>query len=258
MNRTRVLACSLAVQIAFVSPVLAAAVADAPTSEPRTTTPVLLLAQARTPKSAKAPAIVYVPPLRGAPATRVGGSTRGADDAQHYLAVLAPEDTGLTLRERPTLYWYLSKPVLEGTLELTLIDEDGTEPLLEVNLGPPIDAGLKRLPLSEHGLALKRDAEYRWSVALIWDPNQRSKDIVASGTIRRIETGADVAAKLQQADKIALPTIYAREGIWYDAIDALSNLIDDSPGDPRLRELRARLLDQVGLSDVAASDRQED
>jgi hypothetical protein len=49
--------------------------------------------------------------------------------------------------------------------------------------------------------------------------------------------------------------VYAQHGVWYDAIAALSSQIDATPEDPTLREQRAALLDQVGLSEVAAYDR---
>ena len=51
---------------------------------------------------------VYKPPQRGAPGGRVGGSSRGIGDRLLTLSVLAPDHTGLTVREQPSLYWYLS------------------------------------------------------------------------------------------------------------------------------------------------------
>jgi len=45
--------------------------------------------------------------------------------------------------------------------------------------------------------------------------------------------------------------------LWYDAIEAVSKLIDAAPGDARWRELRADFLDQVGLAEAAAFDRNQ-
>ena len=42
----------------------------------------------------------------------------------------------------------------------------------------------------------------------------------------------------------------AGEGIWYDAVSALSVRIDADPGDAILRAQRAALFDQVGLPTV--------
>lgn len=56
---------------------------------------------------AAADSLIYVPPRRGAPKTRVGGGTRSGGQPLH-LALLAPEHTGLTRSASPTLYWWLS------------------------------------------------------------------------------------------------------------------------------------------------------
>ena len=48
-----------------------------------------------------------------------------------------------------------------------------------------------------------------------------------------------------------MPSIYAESGIWYDAIMAISELIEASPKDMNLRKQRAGLLEQVGLPEVA-------
>jgi hypothetical protein len=40
-------------------------------------------------------------------------------------------------------------------------------------------------------------------------------------------------------------------GMWYDALMAVSNLIDDTPDNPAFHKHRAALLEQVGLSAVA-------
>ncbi len=46
-----------------------------------------------------------------------------------------------------------------------------------------------------------------------------------------------------------------RPGIWYDALEAISNAIDAHPEDASLREERASLLNQVGLPQAAALDK---
>src|SRR5512134_1193228 len=53
---------------------------------------------------------VYKPPLRGAPRGRIGGGTRGTGLDSLALSVLAPDHSGLTIREQPSLYWIISNP----------------------------------------------------------------------------------------------------------------------------------------------------
>jgi hypothetical protein len=50
--------------------------------------------------------------------------------------------------------------------------------------------------------------------------------------------------------------LYATEGLWYDTIAALSELIDARPQDTRLRQQRATVLAQEGLTEAASYDRQ--
>ncbi|MGH8504329.1 MAG: DUF928 domain-containing protein [Gammaproteobacteria bacterium] len=196
---------------------------------------------------------IYVPPLRGAPASRVGGASRGLTEASVTLSVLAPHHTGLTTREQPSLYWYLSKPVA-ARLELTLIDDQAINPLAEIQLSAPDTPGIQHVDLSKHDIKLKPGVEYRWFVALVPDPKQRSNDILAGGTIKRIEPSASLRAKLAHTSGDQLTYVYAEEGIWYDAIATVSGLIEDAPGNANLKAQRATLLEQVGLAKIAAED----
>jgi Domain of Unknown Function (DUF928) len=203
----------------------------------------VLVAQADAEKkqAAESTAVSYKPPLRGAPATRVGGGTRSIGTQALTVNVLAPNETGFTTRDKPTVYWYVSEP-LNTPVELTLTT---TEPLkdavpttLELTLQPPIAQGVHALRLGDHGVTLKPGVEYQWFVAVVSNPAQRSSDVVAGGGIKRIEA----------ADAV-------RDGVWYDAIDQLSQQISANPADARLRQQRAALLEQVGLREAAAFDR---
>ena len=48
--------------------------------------------------------------------------------------------------------------------------------------------------------------------------------------------------------------VYAEAGLWYDAIMAISELIEADPTNAELRQQRAALLEQVALPGVAAHD----
>jgi len=190
----------------------------------------------------------YRPPMRGAPAARIGGGTRGIGDMTLELVVLAPDHTGLTTREQPTLYWYISKPVA-SRLEVTVINDQAIDPAL------PTHAGIQSIDLAKAGVKLKPGVEYRWFVSAIGDPDQRSNDVVASGTIERITPDKALKSKIAGANERDLARVYAQAGVWYDTIDTLSRMIEKSPGDSALREQRAELLEQVGLKSVADSTR---
>ena len=203
--------------------------------------------------AAKPMAFSFKAPLRGAPATRVGGASRGAATAMS-LDVLAPNQTGYTTHASPTIYWYVSETI-KKPVEVTITGmrlEDAVKPLLEVTLQPPISKGIHALRLEDHGVSLKPDVEYQYFVAVVNNYNQRADDVIAGGSIKRVSAPADVQAKLKQASSLKAAELYAESGIWYDAIDVLSKEI---AANPALRAQRAALLEQVGLNDVAAFDR---
>jgi Domain of Unknown Function (DUF928) len=194
---------------------------------------------------------VYKPPLRGAPGGRVGGGTRGAAGRDTFmLSVLAPDHNGLTVSEQPPLYWYISADV-SLPVEVTIADPNGTQPLLEKSVPTPVKRGVQRFPLAEYGVKLAPGITYRWSVTVVPDPNRRSRDILASGTIERVEPPPGLGAKVQGASKQNLAFVYAEAGIWYDALAAISELIESSPGDAGLLRHREALLTQAGLQQVA-------
>jgi hypothetical protein len=203
-------------------------------------------------------AITYKAPLRGAPATRVGGGTRSLGTKPMTVLVLAPNETGYTTRDKPTLYWYVSQP-LEYPVELTLISleslDAASKPAVELKFTPPTRSGVHALSLAEHNVALKPGVEYQWFVAAVGNPAQRSNDVVAGGTIKLVAESDAVRARIKEVPAAGRPALYAGEGIWYDAIDELSRLIAIQPANLQLREQRAALLEQVGLAEAAAFDR---
>ncbi|MDG4555218.1 MAG: DUF928 domain-containing protein [Candidatus Competibacter sp.] len=204
---------------------------------------------AQTPPIASQTTPVYRPPLRGAPATRVGGANRGGSDGVLILGVLAPESTGLTSRARPTLYWY-SSIGLAAPLEFTLNDDHSIKPLVELKI-PASQPGIHALPLD---YTLQPEVEYRWAIAAVIDPEQRARDVIASGTIKQVRPSPTLAAQLSRASQREWPFLYAREGFWYDAIAILSEQIDATPANRHLWEQRAALLEQVGLKIAATYD----
>jgi hypothetical protein len=220
--------------IAFTASVGAQQKPPEPTSDPKT--------------AADAP--VYKPPVRGAPGGRVGGGTRGVGrEPAFVLSVLAPSHTGLTTSEQPALFWFISS-ASSYPVEITVVDPQKTDPLLEIRVEPPVAAGVHRLRLADHNVRLAPGAAYQWYVAVMPDTGRRSKDILAGGAIERVAAPDGLTAKLTRAAKGDLPALYADAGLWYDALAALGELIDAAPQDPALVAQRSKLLRQVGLPDT--------
>jgi hypothetical protein len=115
---------------------------------------------------------------------------------------------------------------------------------------------VQRIELAEYNVNLQPGVTYHWFVTLIVDPAQRASDVAAGGSIERIAPPEALSSQLAQAGPARAPFIYAEAGLWYDAVMAVSQLIDAAPQDRALRRQRAALLAQVGLSGVAKADLQ--
>lgn len=170
------------------------------------------------------------------------------------IAVLAPDETGETTLAQPTLYWFASAPVF-AKVELAIIDEVTRKTVFETRMDGPTESGIVAVPLGKLRVSLRSEREYRWSVSVVRDADQRSSDLFASGSIRRTEMSAELAGRLNRTPPAEMPYFLAENGLWYDALAVLSVQIARNPGDRRLRNLRAGLLDQVGLYEVAGYDR---
>jgi hypothetical protein len=213
--------------------------------EPRTAQPPTTV-QSQSQIAAPAAAPLYKPPLRGAPGGRIGGGTRGTGGDKIALSVLAPDHSGLTISEQPSLYWFISTAT-SLPVEVAVMDPRAVEPLLEARLTGPTQAGAQRIDLARYGIRLAPGVPYRWYVAVVPDPARRSKDILAGGTIERVAPPAELGAKLAAASQQQLPLLYAEAGFWYDSLAAFSALIEAAPSDEGLLRQRAALLAQIGL-----------
>jgi hypothetical protein len=243
MTRTRPLAALTIAILLPTTPGLAQDTKGAPPGAPEASRPAGTAAAATPP--------VYKPPLRGAPGGRIGGATRGVAREVFVLSVLAPDHTGLTAVEQPSLFWFISNPIALP-LELTVMDPRRTQPLLETSLSAPRQGGIQRVRLADHGVRLEPGVAYRWFIAVVTDPGRRSRDILSGGAIERIDLPDDLQARLTAAQAREKPTMYAEGGYWYDALAAISDLIDSAPGDGALQDQRQDMLKQIGLRAEAA------
>jgi hypothetical protein len=187
--------------------------------------------------------------LRGAPGGRIGGGTRGVGGESLALSVLAPDDRALTISEQPTLYWFISSRT-SLPVEVVVMDPGGIRPMLELTMAPPTEAGLHAIRLADHGIRIAPGIAYRWYVAVVPDASRRSRDILAGGTVERIVPPPDLSSSLSQAGGEERVFFYANAGLWYDALTAATDMVDQSPGDLALRQQRSALLKQVGLPDL--------
>lgn len=194
----------------------------------------------------------YVPPLRGAPAKRVGGASRGATRPAAPLPVielLAPADhVGQTINASPTLYYFASRPVA-WRMQLTISAPLQPKPILEATIPSAPAIGIYPLHLADYHARLEPGIPYTWSVSIVINPKAWSRNIVASAVIiRTLPTapGGHTTFAPQQNQAAN----FARVGLWYDAIAAAF----DAKEADRHAAL-GRLIDKAGLKGAARFDR---
>ncbi|HXK25940.1 MAG TPA: DUF928 domain-containing protein [Myxococcota bacterium] len=234
--------------VSFALGILAALATAEDRNPPSRTPPVA----SPPPTSTSAPGAIalprYVPPVHGSPRSSVGAGTRTAGVTAHVEAI-SPDPLGQTLSPSPSLYWQLSEPT-SARVDFTLTDEASVAPLVEKTLSGPFAAGMHRIDLDALGVKLVPGTEYQWYVSLVSDPEERSSDVVTGGTVLLVEGGAlrEEVARVSAEER---PLVLAQNGIWYDAVDALSRRIESQPSDPTPRRQLAALLEQVGLEPAA-------
>ena len=218
---------------------------------------ILIAADQPTPPSASlqdSEQSLYTPPKKLTPRARIGGTLRGLEGAHPEIVALVPDHVGWTVKQAPTLNWFLSKPTT-APLRFTLNDDRKILPIHEAPLAAPNTAGVQSIDLKALGINLEPNVQYRWFVSVVRNADAPSQDIVAGGMIERCEFNECMIERsvILSCDPESV-RMNALNGFWYDAMGCLCNLIEKSPKDPSLRRLRAALLRQVGLNVVADWD----
>lgn len=207
------------------------------------------------PKSSFEIAQAFNPPGRGAPPRTADVGTRGCSvsdtNAEPLTALVPVKDLALTLESHPTLFWYV--PQAEGkTLKFTLLDKNDQNIIYEKELPAPSASGIVGIELSKDGMeGLKENELYHWYLSLVCDPQDRTGDIIVDGWIERMEATPELAAQIQEASPEALPQIYAKSGIWHDALSALVKLYNKNRQNQAIASQWKTLLHSVQLDAFA-------
>jgi hypothetical protein len=218
---------------------------NAPTNQPQPEPPPVVTEHAEAMP-------VYRPPSRGIPGGRIGGAARGTLRTAMPLPSIdlaAPADhTGLTANPSTTLYYFVSQPV-PWPMQLTIAAPLRPQPVVEATIPSAQAPGIYSFSLSQHGVQLQPGMTYTWSVSIVIDPHAWSRNIVASATIAYAPPDA-LSAAIAMLDPLQQPANFAAVGLWYDAV-ASAAAVQNFDRHVALE----RLLDEVGLVEVAKSDR---
>lgn len=190
----------------------------------------------------------YVPPYRGTPRRTQGTGSRGGDPSESIrLKLLVPSDhTGQTRSGHPTFFWYISELPPEP-MEFSLVESGVAQPIFVQQLKPK-QAGIVRMDMPKNLPELVPGKEYRWSVTLIDNANRRTNDTFAQSWIKRVPETPGLQQQLATAKSDRdRASIYAKAGLWYDALNALWTAQSANSTGSSIHEELLSLLARAGL-----------
>lgn len=194
----------------------------------------------------------YTPSGRGMPGRREGGGTRGGCLAQQptLTALMPSTNSGTTLAEQPTFFWYVPENTAAAA-EFVLLNAEN-QPIYQVTLPISSQAGILSLtlPADRSSPSLTLNQPYRWYFSLICDPLDRSADSFTSGWIERIQPTPALTQALSTATPDQKPALYAEAGLWYDALTSIATLRQADPQNPDLITQWQTLLNSVDLTSI--------
>jgi len=215
---------------------------------------------------ANADAQIFEPPVSApAPKTTIGGGRRGSDGQclkdrdiqqkdvkgklsleQQLMPLLPPNRFGLTIAPNPKFFAYIPQTKAIA-VEVTLENPQGkgiARKRLELKTSPSIVA------VQFDQISLEVDKDYKWLISLVCEDGD-PEDLFAEGIIRRIKPESSMLAKLEKATAIDKVYMYAKFGIWYEAIAELANLRLSQPNSPDLKNNWLNLLKSSSLEPLA-------
>jgi Domain of Unknown Function (DUF928) len=214
------------------------------------------------------PSVIFVapplPPGTGAPTgRRSGAGSRGCRNTNEEAAAIEKHVTalvpsipsnespgaefvgGLTAAERPTFWFYVTyQPPFTGKFILQDKDENL---VYETDVILPTNPGVIQISLPSNVPPLEIGKLYNWYFKIRCNPNSPTLSFV-HGWIQRTSLNPALSSQLQNATPQQKVALYARNGIWYEALTIAAELKRNNSNDRNWSDL----LEAVGLSEIKA------
>lgn len=167
---------------------------------------------------------------------------------------LVPQDhAGQTISRRPKFYWYMTD---QDSIVFSLKKVGTNEVLFTKQLTIP-KAGIVETTIPPDQSELTIGQEYFWSVSVNCQTNQGVKKVTVQAVIKRLAPTVKLTRELKGATSPRdRARVYAQQGFWYDALAVLSDASNLTPNQRSIRQDFFSLLDQVGLQNVTAKERE--
>jgi hypothetical protein len=178
----------------------------------------------------------YKAPNRGAPGTNGSGASRpGCPATAQPFVVFAPtvSNWGETIDARPIFWIY--QPYAGVAIQLELQDEETQTTVFSQTYASPAGSGIVQLALPTAAPELKVAQVYRWRINFICDA-QTQQSYLSEGTIVRRKLDHVLKCRILMATPENRITMFAEQGLWFNALHELARLRQQNPGDRVLLE----------------------
>lgn len=182
-------------------------------------------------------------PLRALVPFKKRDLTNQQNKESSYISLM--DVWGLTTHEHPTFWYYVpyTKDIAGASAEFVLQDsEENTVYQSSVSL--PVKPGIVSVMLPNTTMPLEISKNYRWFFKVSCS-GQQSSPIYVEGDIQRVNLNAALAQQLAAAQKREKVSIYADNGIWFDAMNLLVQLRQTNPNDVALVSDWSSLLESI-------------
>ncbi|MEO0686794.1 MAG: DUF928 domain-containing protein, partial [Cyanobacteria bacterium J06649_11] len=158
---------------------------------------------------------------------------------------------GITTLERPSFLFYVpytTQNLADSNAEFSLLDSKGND-VYRTETGLPLLPGVVAISLPNQ-VSLQLGQTYSWYFKVRCNNKKVSLPIYVEGYIQRSNLDFRIAQRIKTAanpqQKI---TIYAKVGLWFDALNMLAQLRQSSPGISVEQDWQS-LLQSVNLNDI--------
>jgi hypothetical protein len=197
----------------------------------------------------------YIPPPDQLPpkskTTSTGPRGKCEENGEITLTVLAPAKTvGQTVSLYPTFAWFVSasNPL---PLEFRLFAYGQDSKLIQ-KISLQSSPGIMKISLPEDKPGLSVGQRYLWQVAVLCNPNHPSADPIVRAEFQVVEMSPALKSALSATkNPVEMTNLYARAGLWYDALGEALRSAESS----KLGQVASTLLEDLAkLEEPPQSD----
>lgn len=189
----------------------------------------------------------------GSVGSTLSGGRRGSTTASCETGDRAKSTTAITLlvpnnneglftvSGKPTFFWHVNAPQ-GASVQFILSDSDRAEPIV-TKLLPVSTTGMMSMELPAN-VQLQVGTHYRWTVLVACNGGTTS-EVHARSFIERVENSS-LQQKVKGHSEFQKASIYAADGLWYDALTSLILAYQQDPTNANLAAELQSLLNQSG------------